>query len=209
METSPAMTGAVDSTQLGAGRMVRAATPDDIAQIRAHLVEAIDTSPYYNDAFKNHEKARLGADFLLALISADPWYVPVICYKGKMAGFVLTTPEVGVLCATWIYVSPDFRQTAIAIAAIGSLIRHWDHGRFHKISCYVRPENTRAESVMMHFGFTQTALLRTHMFGEDYLLLERPLTKAADDYSPGLRLGRINLMRLRLTHALRRKGLSR
>ena len=203
------MDDVVNFADIGGGRTVRAATSDDIAQIRAHLIEAIDTSPYYNDAFKANEKARLGTDFIFALIAANPWYVPIISYKGKMAGFILTTPEQGVLCAAWIYVSPHFRQTSIAIAAIGFLIRRWDHGRFHKISCYIRPDNARAEAVMKHFGFEQTALLRTHMFGEDYLLLERPLTKSADGYDKGPQLGRINLARLKIKHALRAGGLLR
>jgi RimJ/RimL family protein N-acetyltransferase len=190
-------------TDLKAGRRIRPATPADIGVIRSLLLEAIDTSPYYNETFKAHEKARLSADFLLALISADPWYVPVIEYRDEVAGFVISIPEFGVLWATWVYVSPAFRRTAIAVAAIGMLVRRWDNGQFHKISCYVRPDNTRSETVMAHFGFERTALLRSHLFGQDYLLMERPLNKVNDGYANEIRLGRIRLLKLRLRALLR------
>jgi RimJ/RimL family protein N-acetyltransferase len=189
---------------LKAGRRIRPATPADIGVIRALLGEAIDTSPHYNDAFKRQEKARFSADFLLALILADPWYVPIIEYRGEVAGFVISIPEFGVLWATWVYVSPAFRRTAIAVAAIGMLVRRWDNGQFHKISCYVRPDNTRSEAVMAHFDFERTALLRAHLFGQDYLLMERPLSKVREGYAGEIRLGRIRLLKLRLRALSRR-----
>ncbi len=198
------MVDRVTLAQMGAGRTMRPATPADIKQIRALICEAIDESPFYNAQFKAHEKVRLNEDFLLALISADPWFVPVILYKGEFAGFIVSTPELGVLWAVWVYISPRFRQTAIALTSIGFLVRHWDNGRFHKISCFVRPENTRSEAVMTHFGFERTALLRNHIFGQDYLLLERPLNKTRDGYDPPLAFGRINALRRKLRHVLSR-----
>ena len=195
------MDESVNVVQMGAGRTMRPATPADIKLIRAHICEAIDESPFYNAQFKAHEKARLNEDFLLALISADPWFVPVIIYKGDFAGFIVSTPELGVLWAVWVYISPRFRQTAIALTSIGFLVRHWDNGRFHKISCFVRPENERSVAVMTHFGFERTALLRSHIFGQDYLLLERPLTKAGDSYDGQIGFGRINTLRRKLRYA--------
>jgi RimJ/RimL family protein N-acetyltransferase len=200
------MTSIDQSADLKAGRSIRPAAPADIPMIRAYLAEAIDSSPFYNDAFKAHEKARFSADFLLALISADPWYVPIIHYKGEVAGFGISTPEFGVLWATWIYISPKFRRTGIALAAIGMLVRRWDNGRFHKISCYVRSDNTRSEAVMAHFGFVRTALLRAHLFGQDYWLMERPLNKTVAGYADDIRLGRLRLMKLRLRHLLAAKA---
>ena len=107
------MDESINVVQMGAGRTMRPATPADIKLIRAHICEAIDESPFYNAQFKAHEKARLNEDFLLALISSDPWFVPVIIYKGDFAGFIVSTPELGVLWAVWVYISPRFRQTAI------------------------------------------------------------------------------------------------
>ena len=198
------MTDTDNLAQMGAGRTMRPATPADIKQIRALICEAIDESPFYNAEFKAHEKARLNEGFLLALIAADPWFLPVILYKNEFAGFIISTPELGVLWAVWVYISPRFRQTAIALTSIGFLVRHWDNGRFHKISCFVRPENTRSEAVMTHFGFVRTVLLRHHIFGQDYLLLERPLNKATDGYHAPLAFGRIDAMRRKLRQALRR-----
>ncbi|MDQ8730701.1 GNAT family protein [Bradyrhizobium sp. LHD-71] len=191
--------------EIGGGRTIRAATLDDVALLRSLIVEAIDASPYYNDAFKAAEKARLSEAFLRALIIADPWYVPLIMHRGEVAGFILQLPDCGVLWAVWIYINPRFRETAIALAAIGFLIRHWDQGRFHKVSCLVSPANERSRAVMMHFGFTQTALLKNHLFGQDYLLLERPFNKTEEGYAPPLQFGRITALRYGLRRLLGRR----
>lgn len=189
---------------IGGGRTIRPAMLDDVALLRSLIVEAIEASPYYNEAFKTAETARLNEAFLRALIMADPWYVPLIMHRGEVAGFILQLPDCGVLWAVWIYINPRFRETAIALAAIGFLIRHWDNGRFHKVSCLVSPENERSRAVMTHFGFTQTALLRNHIFGQDYLLLERPFTKTQDGYAPPLQFGRMSALRQRLRRLLGR-----
>lgn len=183
---------------MGGGRTLRSATASDIAQLRAHIVDAVDTSPFYNLEFKTFEKARLNEGFLRALIAADPWYVPLIVYRGEIIGFIIQIPDQGVLWAAWIYVSPRMRQSAIAISAIKTMVRHWDNGSFHKISSLVSPANERYVAVLKRLGFAETALLREHLFGEDYLLLETSLTKSHGGYAAPISFGRLASLKARL-----------
>jgi ribosomal protein S18 acetylase RimI-like enzyme len=182
----------------GAARNVRAATVADLKQVRAQLVAAIDASPFYSARFKSHEKSRFTEAYLRTLLAADPWHVAVATDGGSIAGFVITTPEFGTLWSPWVYIDPASRAKALGVSLIRFMIRHWDNGRFHKIACYVRPENQAALAIFAHFGFAKTALLKAHIFGEDYWLLERPLTRTAADYDSGIRSSRLRSLCLRL-----------
>lgn len=182
---------------MGGGRSLRPATRSDIAQLRAHIVDAVDASPFYNLEFKTFEKGRLSEGFLRALIAADPWYVTLILDRGEIVGFIIQIPDQGVLWAAWIYVSPRMRQSAIAISAIRAMVRHWNNGCFHKISSLVSPANERYVAVLKRLGFSETALLRRHLFGEDYLLLEMPLTKSLSHYAAPISFSRLASLKAR------------
>jgi RimJ/RimL family protein N-acetyltransferase len=173
-----------------AGVTVRPASAADLLHVRAILIEAIDTSPFYGTQFKAHEKRRLDDLFLRTLIAVDPWHVALSFSGQEIAGVILTVPEFGTLWSPWIYIAPAFRTQGLGLAMIRRMLRHWDNGRFHKIACYVRPENKAARAVFTRFGFAEIAHLRNHMFGEDYLLFERPLNKVTDGYDDGLWLDR-------------------
>jgi L-amino acid N-acyltransferase YncA len=179
-------------------RSVRAATPADLQNVRAQLWEAIDASPYYSERFKAHEKSRFGIPYLRALIAADPWHVAVVQQSSQIAGFAISTPELGTLWSSWTYVAPQFRAQALGVYLTRTMIRHWDNGRFHKIACLVRPDNRVTLSLVAHFGFSKMALLKQHIFGEDYWLLERPLNKSIEGYDNGISMSRLRLLRLKI-----------
>jgi RimJ/RimL family protein N-acetyltransferase len=177
--------------------LLQPARPADVRRIRATLAEAIDSSPYYGERFKTQEKRRFDEGFLRTLIAVDPWHL-ALAYKGEaVAGLIVTIPEFGNLWSPWIYIAPAFRAQALGLTMIRAMLRHWDHGRFHKISCYVRPENRAARTVFSRFGFAETTCLQNHIFGEDFLLLERPLTKVTEGYDDGVRVSRAERLRIR------------
>jgi RimJ/RimL family protein N-acetyltransferase len=180
-----------------AADVLQPARPADARRVRAVLAEAIDASPYYDARFKANEKRRLDETFLRSLIAIDPWHIALLWRDGEIAGLVLTIPEYGTLWSPWIYVAPQFRTEALGLTMIRVMLRHWDHGRFHKIACYVRPDNRVAKTVFARFGFAQVAHLKSHLFGEDYLLLERPLTKTTAGYDDGVRLSRVERWKIR------------
>jgi RimJ/RimL family protein N-acetyltransferase len=177
--------------------LLQPARPADVRRIRATLAEAIDSSPYYGERFKTQEKRRFDEGFLRTLIAIDPWHLALACKGEAVAGLIVTIPEFGNLWSPWIYIAPTFRAQALGLTMIRAMLRHWDHGRFHKISCYVRPENRTARTVFSRFGFAETACLMNHIFGEDFLLLERPLTKVTEGYDDGVRLSRAERLRIR------------
>jgi RimJ/RimL family protein N-acetyltransferase len=183
---------------------LRAATPSDIAEVRRLITEAIDTSPYYSQRFKSQEKARYSARFLRRLIAVDPMHVALTFAGKRIVALIVTIPEYGTLWAPWVYVVPDYQAKAAGITMIRNVIRYWENGgRFHKICCYVRPENRTAAVIYRRFGFKDVALLREHAFGEDMLLMEKPLVKVVEGYDSGVPGGFVSYLRLRLRDAFR------
>ncbi|GHA14972.1 hypothetical protein GCM10007989_07130 [Devosia pacifica] len=178
----------------------RAATSDDLKWVHGRLMEAIDTSPHYAADFKAYEKARISQDYLGALIEADPFHVMVFERNGEPAAFMISGPELGTLWLYWSYVLPEHRRSRLGLSGMRDFIAHWDNGRFHKIATYTKPGNDVAEAIMKRFQYRLVARLEQHIFGEDYLLYERALTKREPGYDLGLRLG----MRARLGRRVRR-----
>lgn len=171
-------------------RVIRPATHADFGYVLKSLHDAVRDSEYYGDTFKAYETARLNWRFLDALHAADPHHIS-ICLRGEEpVGVFLTGPELGNLWLFWAYVEPRARRSDISIASMRAVIRQFDNGRFHKISTYTRPGNAAPAAVIRRIGFKQIALLEHHIFGEDYLLFERPLNKTVEGYDYGAPFGR-------------------
>jgi ribosomal protein S18 acetylase RimI-like enzyme len=200
------MTGAGGELHSSASAMppvLRPAAPSEIAWVQQRLHEAIAQSPFYGAAFKRHESNRFSRIFLRQLIATDPWHVVIAAHRGADAGVIVTIPEFGTLWSSWIYALPEFRHSTLAVAMVRESIAHWDHGRFHKAACFTKPDNVGARKLFKRFGFREVALLKRHILGEDFILLEREFTKLAPGYDNGVNIGRLGRLRLRLTSPFR------
>lgn len=170
----------------------------DIQAVHAMVMDAVRTSPHYNDAFKAFESARLTKAYLDQLFHTDPRHVMTIRDDGELAGFILSGPEYGVLWQYWSYVDPKYRSGTLAMRVMRSYQTVWQNDRFHKILTYSRPENKVSIALMERYGYRRVAELKQHLFGEDYLLYEYPLEKTKPGYDQGISIGAVAKLRYRL-----------
>lgn len=169
----------------------RAATGDDLDLIHIELMNVIDESPHYNAEFKAWEKARLTKSYLKMLQRQDPWHVIALISEGKVGGALISGPEFGAIFRYWSWIFPAFRQTRLGMHGMRAFDEHFDNGRFHKAYTFVRPENEVALALLRRYGYEQTCVLKNHIFGQDYCVMEKPYTKVTEGYDHGVGTGRL------------------
>lgn len=169
----------------------RAAAFGDIDLVHRELMAVIDESPHYNDLFKAYEKRRLSKGYLRALQDADPWHVMVLTMDGEPAGAIVSGPEFGAIFRYWSWVFPRYRESRMGMHGMRAFDAHFDNGRFHKAFTLVRPENQVARLLLRRYGYKETCLLESHIFGQDYLMIEKAYTKAIEGYDHGVNFGRL------------------
>lgn len=172
---------------------IRAATGDDIALIHRELTDVILTSPHYGERFKAHESQRLNKAFLQGLLALDPWHIMIMCADGVPGGAMISGPELGAIFRYWSWVFPSHRQTRLGMFGMRAFDEHWNNTRFHKAYTFVRPDNEVARMLLKRYGYRETALLEKHIFGEDYLLIEKFYDRPDVPYDSGYvgRAGRL------------------
>ena len=183
---------------------IRAATSADISLIHRELSDVIATSPYYNDLFKSYESGRLNQTFLHNLLAIDPWHIMIMCADGVPGGAMVSGPEFGSIFRYWSWVFPSHRQSKLGMFGMRAFDEHWDNQRFHKAYTFVRPENEVARKLLKRYGYEETSLLQKHIFGQDYLLIEKFYTKSVDGYDTGVSVGRLGRIKKQVANLLGR-----
>ncbi len=186
---------------------IRAAKPGDIDLVHRELMHVIATSEYYNDTFKAHEMRRLSKSYLRNLMAFDPWHVMVLTTDGKPCGAAVSGPEYGAIFRYWTWIFSEYQDSKLGMTGMTKMRQfdeHWDNGRFHKAFTFVRPENDLARKLLRRYGYREVCLLEKHLFGQDYLLIEKPYTKVTDGYDSGVGMGRLGRLLARLASLLGR-----
>jgi RimJ/RimL family protein N-acetyltransferase len=182
----------------------RAATASDLDIIHRELMNDIDESPHYNAEFKAWEKARLTKSYLRMLQRQDPWHVMALVSEGKVGGALISGPEFGAIFRYWSWIFPAFRQTRLGMHGMRAFDEHFDNGKFHKAYTFVRPENEVALALLRRYGYAETTVLKQHIFGQDYCVMEKPYTKTTEGYDTGVGTGRLGRMIARINDLLGR-----
>lgn len=182
----------------------RAATPADLDLIHHELLLVIDESPHYNSEFKAYEKARLTKSYLRMLQRQDPWHVMALVSEGKIGGALISGPEFGAVFRYWSWIFPEFRKTRLGMHGMRAFDEHFDNGKFHKAYTFVRPENEVALALLRRYGYAETTVLKQHIFGQDYCVMEKPYTKLTEGYDTGVGTGRLGRMVTKLNELLGR-----
>ena len=178
---------------------IRAATSADIDLIHRELMDVIATSPHYNDRFKAHEMGRLNKTFLRNVLALDPWHIMIMCTDSVPGGAMVSGPECGAIFRYWSWVFPTHRNSKLGMFGMRAFDEHWDNGRFHKAYTFVRPENEVARKLLQRYGYKETCMLEKHIFGQDYMLIEKPYTKVSEDYDSGVNIGRLGRLKRQLS----------
>ena len=198
--TAPADTDAKATPRFA----TRAATAEDLDIIHRELMAVIDESPHYNAEFKACEKARLTKSYLRMLQRQDPWHVISLLSEGRVGGALISGPEFGAVFRYWSWIFPAFRQTRLGMHGMRAFDEHFDNGKFHKAYTFVRPENEVALALLRRYGYVETAVLKQHIFGQDYCVMEKPYTKVTEGYDHGVSQGRIGRAIARINELLGR-----
>lgn len=178
------------------------ATYAQLPLARDLLIEAISTSPFYGEKFKSAELRRFNQHFFERLHITSPSHILLCRVENEIAGCMISSPEYGAIWLHWSYLKPEYRQGANALKAMRGFVEHFDNGQFHKIATYTKTGNDAAAAIMRRYGYKHICTLEQHIFGEDYLLYERALTKTVEGYDQGVkaegRFGRFKRQLLRV-----------
>ena len=182
----------------------RAATAADLDLVHDELMAVIDESPHYNAEFKAWEKARLTKSYLVTLQHEDPWHVMALLSEGKVGGALISGPEYGAVFRYWSWIFPEFRKTRLGMHGMRAFDEHFDNGKFHKAYTFVRPDNEVALALLRRYGYVETTVLKQHIFGQDYCVMEKPYTKVTEGYDHGVGPGRLGRLLQSIRGLLRR-----
>jgi ribosomal protein S18 acetylase RimI-like enzyme len=172
----------------------RPATAADLPLVHRALMQVIDESPFYSDEFKAFEKSHMTPHLLRLLQRHDPAHVMCLLSDGQVGGALISGPECGALFRYWSWIFPPFRKTRLGMHGMRAFDEHFDNGRFHKAFTFVRTENEVALALLRRYGYSQTCILKNHIFGQDYVVMEKAYTKVVEGYDHGV--GRSRLRRL-------------
>jgi hypothetical protein len=164
----------------------------------------IDESPHYNALFKEHEKDRLTKGFLRALQRVDPFHVIVLTVDDVPGGGLISGPETGAIFRYWSWIFPRTARPVSACTACGCSTSTGTTASSTRPSPSCGRRTRSPSPCSAATATSRRLLLRQHIFGQDYVVMEKFYTKVTEGYDRGMSMGRIARFKARVDTLLGR-----
>jgi ribosomal protein S18 acetylase RimI-like enzyme len=158
--------------------------PRDAGSVAGLMREVIASVPYYGDEAKRSEIAKYPEDALREAAGADPDAVLVAKSGGSVVGFCVSRPDDGLIWLSWFGVDPAWRGAGVADALLARLEEAARARGVHKVWCDSRTTNLPSRRVLARAGFREICTVANHWYGQDFVLLEKPVPRAAAPHPP-------------------------
>ncbi len=149
--------------------------PRDAARVAALMREVIAAVPYYSDDAKRSETGKYGEEALREAAGADPDAVLVAKAGGDVVGFCVSRYDDGLVWLSWFGVHPAWRGAGVADLLLARLEGATGARGIHKVWCDSRTDNLPSRRALARAGFREICTVTDHWYGQDFVLLEKPL----------------------------------
>lgn len=153
--------------------------PRDAGRVAALMREVIAAVPCYTDEAKRSEMAKYPTAALLEAAAGDPDAVLVATSDGDVVGFCVSRPDDGLTWLSWFGVDPAWRGAGVADRLLARLEEAVRARGIHKIWCDSRTTNTPSRRALARAGFREICTVENHWYGQDFVLLEKPVPREA------------------------------
>ena len=154
--------------------------PRDAARVAGLMRQVIAAVPFYSDEAKRSETGKYAEAALREAAAADPDAVLVAKSGGEAVGFCVSRYDDGLIWLSWFGVDPAWRGAGVADLLLARLEEATRARGIHKIWCDSRTANHPSRRALARAGFREICTVTNHWYGQDFVLLEKPLpTEAA------------------------------
>lgn len=153
--------------------------PRDAARVAGLMREVIAAVPFYSEEAKRSEIAKYPEDALRAAAAADPDTVLVAKSGDAVVGFCVSRHDDGLIWLSWFGVDPAWRGRGVADVLLARLEEATRARGIHKVWCDSRTDNLPSRRALARAGFREICTLESHWYGQDFVLLEKPVPREA------------------------------
>lgn len=154
--------------------------PRDAGRVAGLMREVIAAVPFYSDEAKRSETGKYGEESLREAAAVDPDAVLVAKAGGDVVGFCVSRPDDGLIWLSWFGVHPAWRGAGVADLLLARLEGAARARGIHKVWCDSRTTNLPSRRALARAGFREICTVQNHWYGQDFVLLEKPVPGAAE-----------------------------
>jgi ribosomal protein S18 acetylase RimI-like enzyme len=153
----------------------RYATISDVPRFLALFKQVVSSVPYYNEAARQGEIARCGAQYTISEMSRNERALSLAYSpQDELLGFCICQEQNGPIWLEWYGVRDDARGRGVGEALVRWVCAEAAANGATKIWCATRTNNAPSASLFRKLEFQALCLMKNHWYGEDYTLWEKP-----------------------------------